>query len=155
MVLSTEMNMAQKQILEQKTHAFNSQLKEKQKIVSKNSLEEADFLTLLVTQLKTQDPTKPMDDKQFIGQMAQFTSLKQMSAVAENLTKFTKEFDFTKSVSLVGKEISWTDATGFERSGIVDSVLMRDGLSFLKSDGHEVAFKEIIQVKNMPVTAGH
>lgn len=155
MVLSTEMNTAQKQILEQKSHAFNSQLKEKQKIVSKNSLEEADFLTLLVTQLKTQDPTKPMDDKQFIGQMAQFTSLKQMSAVAENLTKFTKEFDFTKSVSLVGKEISWTDAAGFERSGIVDSVLMRDGLSFLKSDGHEIALKEITQVKNMPVTAGN
>ncbi len=147
-MLPTTISDQDKRVLDQNINTFNTQLKETQKIVSKSSLEEADFLTLLVTQLKTQDPTKPMDDKEFIGQMAQFTSLKQMSSVAENLTNFTKEFDFTKSVSLVGKEVTWADEVGNVREGTVDSVVIRGGSSYLKVNNQQVSIKEIIEVKN-------
>ena len=41
------------------------------------------FLKILITQLQNQDPTSPMDDKEFIAQMAQFSSLEQM----QNMTK--------------------------------------------------------------------
>ena len=146
--LPTTISDMDKRILDQNINTFNTQLKETQKIVSKNSLGEADFLTLLVTQLKTQDPTKPMDDKAFIGQMAQFTSLKQMSSVADNLKNFTKEFDFTKSVSLVGKDVVWTDEMGNMSEGKVDSVLMKDGFSYLKVNNQTVSLKEITEVKN-------
>ena len=146
--LPTTISDMDKRILDQNINTFNTQLKETQKIVSKNSLGEADFLTLLVTQLKTQDPTKPMDDKAFIGQMAQFTSLKQMSSVADNLKNFTKEFDFTKSVSLVGKDVVWTDEMGNMSEGKVASVLMKDGFSYLKVNNQTVSLKEITEVKN-------
>jgi len=144
--LPSNITDTEKRILGQNINTFNTQLKEKQKIVSKNSLGEADFLKLLVTQLKTQDPTKPMDDKAFIGQMAQFTSLKQMSSVAENIAKFTKEFDFTKSISLVGKFVSWSDPIGLEQSGKVQSVIIKDGNSYLKVNNQSVALKDIVEV---------
>ncbi len=147
-MLPTTISDQEKRALDQNINTFNTQLKETQKIVSKSSLEEADFLTLLVTQLKTQDPTKPMDDKEFIGQMAQFTSLKQMSSVAENLTNFTKEFDFTKSVSLVGKDVTWVDQVGNVREGNVESVVIRGGESYLKINHQQVSLKEIVEVKN-------
>lgn len=157
--MPTTISDTEKRVLDQNVNTYNTQLKETQKIVSKNSLGEADFLTLLVTQLKTQDPTKPMDDKAFIGQMAQFTSLQQMSAVADNLKNFTKEFDFTKSVSLVGKDVAWTDDIGNMHEGKVDSVLMKDGFSYLKINNQIVSLKEITEVKNTeaiiatPITA--
>ncbi|MGL4367405.1 MAG: flagellar hook capping FlgD N-terminal domain-containing protein [Brevinemataceae bacterium] len=142
---------SEKRMLNQKVDSFNTQLKAKQEIVSKNSLGEADFLHLLVTQLKTQDPTKPMDDKAFIGQMAQFTSLKQMSSVADNIAKFTKEFDFTKSVSLVGKQVSWADTGGNVRTGQVESVIIKDGNSYIKADGQTVHLKDVTEVTEMLV----
>ena len=104
--------------LNYKVDAFNTQLKEEQKVVSKNSLEEADFMKLLITQLKSQDPTKPMDDKQFIGQMTQFTSLKQMNSLVDSMKNLTKEFDFSKAVSMVNKEVSWKDELGQMNTGL-------------------------------------
>ncbi len=145
--MPTTISDQQKRVLDQQINTFNTQLKETQKIVSKNSLGEADFLTLLVTQLKTQDPTKPMDDKAFIGQMAQFTSLKQMSEMSENLSTFTKEFDFTKSVSLVGKDVMWTDQLGNVKEGAVEAVLVQGGDSYLKVHNDRVALKDIIEVR--------
>ncbi|MGL5722791.1 MAG: flagellar hook capping FlgD N-terminal domain-containing protein [Brevinema sp.] len=145
MTLNTQMSPSEMRMLEQEVNTFNGQLKEKQQIVSKNSLEESDFLALLITQLKTQDPTKPMDDKEFMGQMAQFTSLKQMSSVAENMAKFTKEFDFSKNVSIIGKEVTWDDGA-MERTGIVDSVLVRNGEHTLKSGNWEIKIENILSV---------
>ena len=45
------------------------------------------FMTLLVTQLAHQDPTKPMDDTQFIAQLAQFSSLEKLTAMDVSLAR--------------------------------------------------------------------
>lgn len=61
------------------------------------------FLMLLITQLRNQDPLKPMEDKEFIAQLAQFSSLEQMQAMNKSLEPFMKNFDlFAKSQSATG-----------------------------------------------------
>ncbi|MEW9124834.1 MAG: flagellar hook capping FlgD N-terminal domain-containing protein [Thermotaleaceae bacterium] len=53
----------------------------------KQDLDKDAFLQLLVTQLRYQDPLNPVDDKEFIAQMAQFTSLEQMQNLNKNAEK--------------------------------------------------------------------
>jgi flagellar basal-body rod modification protein FlgD len=74
---------------------------------SKN-LDQTDFLTLLVAQLKNQDPMNPMENADFTAQMAQFSSLEQLMNVNENLEILTTSANATNSaqaMALIGKEV--------------------------------------------------
>jgi flagellar basal-body rod modification protein FlgD len=147
MSISIEMSKAELNQVNQKVNDFNTKLKATQEIVSKSELGEADFLKILITQLKTQDPTKPMDDKQFIGQMTQFTSLKQMNRLTENMVKFTEGFTFTKAVALVNKEISWIDTLGALQTGTVDSIKVKAGQTYLNVGGNQVTMEQVTEVR--------
>ena len=47
---------------------------------------ESTFLTLLVSQLKNQDPLSPTDSTQFVSQLAQFSSLEQLIGINQNVS---------------------------------------------------------------------
>lgn len=150
MTINTDLTPQELAQLNMRVDGFNKKIKAENQ-GSKNSLDEADFMKLLVTQLKTQDPTKPLDDKEFIGQMAQFTSLKQMNALTDNFKNLTKEFAFTKAVNLVNKWVSWTDEGGRMYSGVVESVKVREGNTMLNVDGNDVALEQVQEVRDVKV----
>ncbi len=67
------------------------------------------FLQLLVTQLESQDPTNPVENEDFIAQLAQFTSLEQTTNINENLESLIGQNDQQTKldlVNLIGREIS-------------------------------------------------
>lgn len=67
------------------------------------------FLKLLVTQLQHQDPLNPLDDKEFIAQLAQFSSLEQMSNIASGITALTEKTaaqDMLSAVNYIGKSVT-------------------------------------------------
>lgn len=147
MQINTQMSRQEVMDLSQRVDSFNTRLKSEQQIVSKNALGEADFMQLLITQLKTQDPTKPLEDKEFIAQMAQFTALKQSSEMASAMKNMSQEFTFNRSVSLVGKNVTWQDAqSGRFFSGTVDSVRVKNGESFLNIGGNQVSPGAVVEI---------
>lgn len=64
-------------------------LKNQQKQTSgSNILGKDDFLKILMTQIQNQNPLDPMEDKEFIAQMTQFSSLEQMTNMSQSLQSF-------------------------------------------------------------------
>ena len=107
------------------------------------------FLQLLVTQLRNQDPMQPMQDKEFIAQMAQFTSLEQMMNMSGQMTALRNSAAL--SASLIGKQVSWyetdpTTGTTSTRSGVVDAVVMRDGVQYVQVESKFVPVDELTSI---------
>lgn len=111
------------------------------------------FLSILITQLRYQDPMQPMQDKEFIAQMAQFTSLEQLMNISSQITDMRQSLGTASS--LIGKKVSWVEfAEGSSgetvvKSGVVDSVLIRDGIHFAKIGKDEIALDYITQIENV------
>jgi flagellar basal-body rod modification protein FlgD len=75
----------------------------------KNGLGKDSFLKLLLTQLKYQDPTRPMEDKEFISQMAQFSSLEQMSNINKEMKNLVQSSKSAEAYSILGRDIEAYD----------------------------------------------
>ena len=71
----------------------------------KQELGKNDFLELLIAQLTHQDPTSPVQDTEFIAQMAQFSSLEQMMNMTESIGKVNEILTSVDSVNAVGKNV--------------------------------------------------
>jgi len=94
-----------------------------------NGLGKDDFLKLLLAQLSNQDPLKPMEDKEFIAQLAQFNSLEQMQQVNTHLIDMLAGMSLSQASSMIGKFVE-----AGQVSGVVNAVTMADGKAKLTLD---------------------
>lgn len=80
-----------------------------------------DFLKLLITQLSNQDPTSPMENTEFIAQMAQFSSLEQMTNMNQEFSKMNSMLVSSQAVSTIGRtvDVSLGDT---KTTGVVEAV---------------------------------
>ena len=74
-----------------------------------------DFLKLLVSQLQHQDPMNPVDDKDFMGQMAQFTSVEQLTNMATSIDRMSIASQSTQSIALIGKTVELEEGRRHDR----------------------------------------
>ena len=77
-----------------------------------NSLGIQDFLKILLTQLTYQDPLKPMDNQQFMAQMAQFTTLEQTQQLNTKIDTLITNQAALQSVGLIGRSVDISTSTG-------------------------------------------
>src|SRR5919202_3261672 len=95
-----------------------------------------DFLKLLVGQLQHQDPLAPSDDQQWIGQMAQFSQLEQVSNTAQDTARIASELGRSGALGLIGRTVTYDDADGNAQTGVVGQVdVGSDGKATLTVDG--------------------
>jgi len=102
----------------------------------KNVLGKDDFLKLMVAQMKNQDPMNPSDDKDNIAQMAQFSSLEQITNLASATQQLATRMTLTQNVGLLGHDVTYTKADGTSGTGKVDGLdLTADGAATLSVAG--------------------
>jgi flagellar basal-body rod modification protein FlgD len=94
-----------------------------------------DFLKLLVGQLQHQDPMAPSDNQQWIGQMAAFSQLEQVSNMAATTQKIVDTLNVNGTLSLIGHTVTYLDEAGAAHTGAVQTVDMVDGKASLTVEG--------------------
>ena len=112
-----------------------------------SNLGKDDFLQLLTTQLKNQDPMNPLEDMDFIGQMAEFSSLEQMlnlnSSVEKINTAITNN-QTTQAMMFLGNNVTaQVDESDEPITGTVSTIGFKDNQPYLKVGEYAVALDQV------------
>lgn len=112
-----------------------------------NQLGKDEFLLLLIAQLRNQNPLEPMEQKEFIAQLAQLNSVEQMKQLNTNITEFLKSSELSQASSLLGKNVKAL-AEGLEEpvSGMVSKIGVVDGETVLTVGAVEVKLSDVLEV---------
>ncbi len=123
-----------------------------------NELDKNSFLTLLVTQMQNQDPLNPTDNSEMIAQLAQFSSLEQMTnlntsfeSFGENMEVLTGNMDqlnFISAQGMLGKWVQGLNVNGKIVSGNVDAVTLDGSIVVLSVGSDHLPMTGILQVAN-------
>ena len=111
---------------------------------------QTEFLNLLVTQMRNQDPLKPVSDTEFIAQMAQFTSLEQTKEMSTDLQQLRQSYNLTQGTALMGKPVKV--ATGekenqvFTNGIVTDLKVNKDGDVSVILNGQTYDLDSVIEV---------
>lgn len=126
--------------------------------VDQSVLGKDDFFKLLIAELRYQDPLEPMKDRDFIAQMANFSSLEQMSNLNSTVTDF---IDYMKenflsgmmvqqASSYLGGVIEYVDELGETKEGLVSSIRIENGVPVLMVGDSKVDLSNVRAI-SLPV----
>ncbi|MDH5325983.1 MAG: flagellar hook capping protein [Gammaproteobacteria bacterium] len=99
--------------------SIGTNLTSPQQQVQNAGIGQEDLFKILLTQLTYQDPLKPLDNQEFIAQLAQFSSLEQTRESNENLTALLTMQAAEQSIGLIGKTVQVETENGGEVGDVI------------------------------------
>ena len=122
---------------------FNSQIGQEQ------------FLQLLVSQLQYQNPLEPTKQENFLGQLAQFSTLSGIEQLNTSFEDMVKLQSLTQGASLVGQEVEYySEETKDQVTGVVTAARLKEGSLVLTVGNEEVALSDVLAVVGQAGTTG-
>ncbi|HLP77760.1 MAG TPA: flagellar hook capping FlgD N-terminal domain-containing protein [Candidatus Paceibacterota bacterium] len=107
-------------------------------VLPEKTLSQNDFFKLLIAQMSAQDPMNPMSNAEFIGQMAQFSTLEQSKTMMSGITQL-------QANSLIGQNVD-VKSDGGVISGTVSGVLIKNGTPNILVNGTPYALDQVITI---------
>ena len=119
---------------------------QQKEIARTSTLGQEDFLKLLMTQLQNQDPMEPMDNGEFMGQMAQFSTVEGITEMGESIDGLVGMYQgqqMSANASMIGKKAlvdgNWAQLEGGKLAGAIDLTTAANDLRVdVKSDTGEL-----------------
>jgi len=114
-----------------------------QAIAGNQQLSQQQFLNLLVTELQNQDPLSPQDDKQFLAEMAQFSTV-------QGVTQLGNSIEQLQAAALIGKTVDAVASSGGTQSavsGVVQAVQFKQDGVHLTVNGNDVTLDQVVQIR--------
>ncbi|HWQ90734.1 MAG TPA: flagellar hook capping FlgD N-terminal domain-containing protein [Clostridia bacterium] len=111
------------------------------------TLNQDDFLRLLVAQLSSQDPMNPQSNADFAAQMAQFSALQTSQTTESELAKLRSEQQVLQANSLIGRAVTLDDGDGGTATGTVTAVQFLAGTPRLLVNGVPYALNQVLTIQ--------
>jgi len=106
------------------------------------------FLQLLITQLRNQDPTNPVDNTEQIAQLASFSAVEQQTQTNSKLDQLLTYTGLDQASAMIGKQITSADG---ETTGVVQSVILSDsGLVAKLKSGDTLPITSGVEITDAP-----
>jgi flagellar basal-body rod modification protein FlgD len=120
-------------------------------VKDQSAIDNDDFMTLLFAQLKNQDPMKPMDSSEMMGQIATLNSLNALLSIKESITALNDSQTLSYASSLIGKTINAVpdpNDTSTIVTGVVTSMTTYNGETLVQIGNTDVKLSTIVSVSN-------
>jgi flagellar basal-body rod modification protein FlgD len=114
--------------------------------VPNRTLNQNDFLKLLITQLTHQDPMKPQTDTEFVSQMTQFTNLEQTKTMQADIAKLRLQQSVGQGVGLLGQEVMVQMGDNPPVIGTVTGVEIKAGEPYIKIGEQAYSLDQVLSV---------
>lgn len=111
-----------------------------------DSVDSEAFMSLLVAQLRYQDPTSPMDQTQFMQQLATMSSMQQQTEINNQLASIVESNGVASAINLIGHDVSGM-VDGKEVSGKVEAVTLVDGKPNFKIGNVRLPYSQVYEVQ--------
>ena len=121
--INTTMSAQDKFTVDNVVNGYNKKLDAelRQGRIASKELGKDDFLKLLMAQMTNQDPTSPMENTEFIAQMAQFSSLEQMTNMSQNFDRMASMINSSEAHSLLGRTVQIDLGADQATTGVVEA----------------------------------
>ncbi len=108
------------------------------------------FLKLLVTQLRYQDPTKPLDSSQMISQSAQLSVVDKLEEIADLIEATGPSNRFAVGGALIGKQITFTGPDGSPQTALASAISFDGPNMVIRAGSFDVPIDAVRSVSTPP-----
>lgn len=105
-----------------------------------------DFMRLLITELRYQDALNPVDDREMIAQLAQFSTLEQMQNLGDRIEELARAQKATQAASLIGRTVTFTNNDGEEVTGKVKGCEFYGEYVYLTVADEKILFTNVSKI---------
>jgi len=120
---------------------------------SSSGFSEADFYKLLIAEMQNQDPTDPVDNKEMVLQLAQFSACQSTQSLNSNMSSYITTASLGTATGLIGKTVTYLNSEGTYESGTVTAVKKSDDSYTVTINNSDVALSSISQIAPTTTTA--